>query len=105
MAEVSGQFGDHPVAYWVERLTEIGIGVAPVGSIEDGMTADWAVNRGMSVTREHEARGRVRTTGPSVVMGRTPVRVGTPASVPGSDAASVFGERAKELTAAGVLGS
>ena len=105
LAEVSGQFGEHSVAYWVERLTAIGIGVAAVGSIEDGMTTSWAVNRGMSVTREHEARGRVRTTGPSVIMGRTPVRVGAPASVPGSDASSVFGEQANELAAAGVLGS
>ena len=68
------------------------------------MTAARAVELGLSITREHEGRGRVRTNGPSVRMGRTPVQAGRPAMLPGSGAVEALGaERVRTLTAAGVV--
>ncbi len=97
------EFKARTVAEWVATLSAKGIGAAPVGSVEDAMTTPRAVELGLSVTREHEGRGRVRTNGPSVRMSRTPVSVGRPAMTPGSGAAEVLGERAPALSEAGVI--
>lgn len=97
------EFKARTEAEWVAMLSAKGIGVAPVGSVEDAMTTPRAVELGLSVTREHEGRGRVRTNGPSVRMSRTPVSVGRPAMTPGSGAAEVLGERAPALSEAGVI--
>ena len=97
------EFKRRTVAEWVEALTANGIGVAPVESVEVAMTLERAVRLGLSVTREHEGRGRVRTNGPSVRMSRTPTVVGRPAMLPGSAAAEVLGDRASRLSEAGVV--
>ncbi len=98
------EFKTKTVAEWIAKLTANGIGAEPVKSVEDAMTNPRAVKLGLSLTREHDGRGRVRTNGPSVNLSRTPVVAGRPAMLPGSAAPELLGERAKELTAAGVLG-
>ena len=97
------EFRANTVAEWVASLTAKGIGVSAVESVEEAMTNDRAVRLGMSITREHEGRGRVRTNGPSIQMSRTPTLVGRPAMQPGSAAAEVLGERESELSEAGVV--
>ena len=96
-------FRSQTVAEWVAELTAKGIGAAAVGSVEDAMTDERAVQLGLSITREHDGRGRVRTNGPSIKMGRTPVEVGRPAMLPGSAGAEVFGEQSDALSESGVL--
>ena len=97
------QFTERTVAEWVSDLTSKGIGASPVATVEDAMTNERAVAAGMSVTREHEGRGRVRTNGPSIKMSRTPVEVGRPAMSPGSAASEVFGDEANTLSESGAL--
>ncbi len=97
------EFRTRSVAEWIAELTATGIGAAPIESVESAMTAERAIRLGLSVTREHEGRGRVRTNGPSVRMSRTPVNIGRPAMLPGSAGAEVLGERASSLSEAGVL--
>jgi len=97
------EFATKTVAEWVSELTAKGIGASPVGSVEEAMTDYRAVANGLSVTREHEGRGRVRTNGPSIRMSRTPVTVGRPAMLPGSAAAHVLGDRSSDLSELGVV--
>ncbi|MCY3557941.1 MAG: CoA transferase [Chloroflexi bacterium] len=97
------EFRTRTVTEWVVQLTAFGIGAAPVGTIEDAMTNERAVRLGFSVTREHEGRGRVRTNGPSIRMGRTPTTIGRPAMLPGSAATEVLGERSEDLSELGVV--
>ena len=56
------------------------------------MESDWLTTRGISLTRDHDGPGRVRTTGPSPRLSRTPVRPGAPASAPGADGPAVLAE-------------
>ena len=98
------EFKTHTVEHWISELTAQDIGASPVGSVDDAMTAERAVANGFSVTRAHEGRGRVRTNGPSIRMGRTPASIGRPAMLPGSAASEVLGERSVALAEAGVLG-
>ncbi len=97
------EFKARSAAEWVAQLTARGIGAAQVGTIEDAMTNERAVRLGLSITREHEGRGRVRTNGPSIRMSRTPVTVGRPAMTPGAAAADVLGDRSRSLSEIGVV--
>ena len=97
------RFKEQTVAEWIAELTSKGIGASPVASVEAAMTNVRAVASGMSITRAHEGRGRVRTNGPSIKMSRTPVEAGAPAMSPGSAAAAVLGDRARDLTELGVV--
>ena len=68
----------------------------------------WLVDGGVSITRPHDGPGRVRTTGPSPRLSRTPVRPGEPASAPGSDGAAILeeaglGSEVPDLVRSGVL--
>ena len=101
----TADFKTRTVAEWIVELTARGIGAVAVGSVDDAMTNGRAVAHGLSITREHEGRGRVRTNGPSIQMSRTPVAAGRPAMLPGAAAHDVLGERADALAAAGVVQS
>jgi crotonobetainyl-CoA:carnitine CoA-transferase CaiB-like acyl-CoA transferase len=81
-----------PVDEAVARLLAAGVGAHPVLDVQTNMESDYLTTRGVSITRDHDGPGRVRTTGPSPRLSRTPVRPGAPASAPGSDAASVLAE-------------
>ena len=92
----------------VASVLAVGAGAHRVASVEDNMAGEWLTSRGVSITRRHDGPGRVRTTGPSAKLSRTPVSPGAPASAPGSDGAGVLEEvglssvRA-ELVAAGIM--
>ena len=91
-AELEWRLRARPLAHWLEHLRGAGVGATAVASTEDAMQSDYAVARGLSVTREHEARGQVRTTGPSAALSRTPAIAGRAAPIPGSDEQAILEE-------------
>jgi crotonobetainyl-CoA:carnitine CoA-transferase CaiB-like acyl-CoA transferase len=81
------------VANWVARLTSAGIGAHRCVTDLDALLQDpWVTAHQLSLTREHADIGLVTTCGPAPRLSRTPIRVGQPASRPGSDAPEVFSE-------------
>ncbi len=91
-ATLESAFATLTVDAAVDRLLAAGVGAHTVLDVQANMESDWLTGRGISLTREHDGPGLVRTTGPSPRLSRTPVRPGAPASAPGSDAASVLDE-------------
>ncbi|MBI2765201.1 MAG: CoA transferase [Chloroflexi bacterium] len=91
-AFLADRFALASVAEWVERLTAEGVGAHAALSVEEVMEDPWAVAHGLSLTREHDGMGLLRTNGPGQRLSRTPAIPGAPASVPGADAHSVFSE-------------
>ncbi|MDA0353844.1 MAG: CoA transferase [Chloroflexi bacterium] len=92
----------------VARLLQAGVGAHAVRDVQSNMEGDWLISRGISLTREHQGPGRVRTTGPSPRLSRTPVHPGAPASAPGADGNAVLREYGladdlPDLIASGVL--
>ena len=107
-AALEARFAVHTTGVAVEHLLAAGVGAHAVLGVDENMESDWLTSRGVSITRAHDGPGRVRTTGPSPRLSRTPVRPGTPASAPGADGAAVleeFGLTAdrERLVASGVL--
>ena len=89
-AALEGALADVTADDAVARLLAAGAGAHVVRSVVDNMEGDWLTARGVSITREHDGPGRVRTTGPSPRLSRTPVRPGAPASAPGADGAAIL---------------
>jgi len=92
----------------VAALLAAGVGAHAVRGVQENMESDWLIDGGVSITRPHDGPGRVRTTGPSPRLSRTPVQPGAPASAPGSDGAAVLEEaglasEVPELVRSGVL--
>ena len=56
------------------------------------MADPWVTAHELSLTREHDEIGLVTTCGPAPRLSRTPIRVGRPASKPGSDAHEILAE-------------
>lgn len=105
---LSERFATASVGDWVKRLNAAGIGAQPAIAVDELMESPWVIEHGLSLTREHDGVGLVRTNGPGQRLYRTPVVPGAPASVPGADAPSVFEEfglahQIEPLVAAGVL--
>ncbi len=98
-AELEWRIRSHPLAHWQEHLRGANIGVAPVITTADAMEAPYAIQRGLSITRDHEGRGNIRTNAPAAILSRTPTTPGQPAPVPGSNAVQILSEisRADEL--------
>lgn len=76
----------------VSKVLAAGVGAHPVRGVPENMESEWLTGRGVSITRQHDGPGRVRTTGPSPKLSRTPVRPGAPASAPGADGPAVLQE-------------
>jgi crotonobetainyl-CoA:carnitine CoA-transferase CaiB-like acyl-CoA transferase len=78
-------------AEWEKDLAIAGFGAHRViTEFDELMDSAWAKSRGLSLTREHDVIGPVRTSGPGPKLSLTPLSAGRPASKPGSDAASVL---------------
>jgi crotonobetainyl-CoA:carnitine CoA-transferase CaiB-like acyl-CoA transferase len=87
------RFADDTVGAWVARLTKAGIGAhRHIGTLDELMADPWVVAHELSLTREHDEMGLVTTCGPAPRLSRTPIRVGAPASKPGSDAYELLSE-------------
>ena len=88
---LESRFVSRPVSYWIEKLSEIGIGAHEVlNSVGDVMSHPWAVSHGLTLTRDHGDIGLVTTSGPSPRLSMTPVEPGIPAQRPGSNADAIM---------------
>jgi crotonobetainyl-CoA:carnitine CoA-transferase CaiB-like acyl-CoA transferase len=72
------------------------------------MDEPFAIEHGLSLTREHAGFGLLTTIGPAPRLSRTPVTPGAPASPAGSDARAILeehalGDRFQALVEAGVV--
>ena len=94
---------------WAGRLMEAGIGAQRViTNVRELMEDPWVQSHGLSITREHEEFGLITTCGPAPRLSRTPVRAGTPAARPGSDAREILeeaglGDEFERLVEAGII--
>jgi crotonobetainyl-CoA:carnitine CoA-transferase CaiB-like acyl-CoA transferase len=87
------RFARDTVDTWVTRLTKAGIGAHRyIGALDELMADPWVTAHELSLTREHDEMGLVTTCGPAPRLSRTPIRVGQPASKPGSDAYEILSE-------------
>ena len=81
------------VQAWVRRLNDAGIGAHRVVSTLGELLEDsWAINHGLSLTREHDEIGLVTGFGPSPRLSRTPVAPGRPAPKPGAQGREILEE-------------
>jgi len=98
-----------PVSYWVENLCSLGVAAHPIiNSVAEVMYQPWAVDHGLTLTRDHGDIGLVTTSGPSPRLSMTPVEPGIPAQKPGSNAAEIMrdyhmSEELPRLINAGVI--
>ena len=90
--ELATRFRSALAATWVERLLAAGCGAHRALNVDELMDAPRAQERGLSLTREHDGAGLIRTTGAAPMLSRTPVRAGRAAPAPGADAASILAE-------------
>jgi crotonobetainyl-CoA:carnitine CoA-transferase CaiB-like acyl-CoA transferase len=104
------RFAGDTVDTWVARLTRAGIGAHRyIGDLEELMQDPWVTAHDLSLTREHDGMGLVTTCGPAPRLSRTPIRVGRPASKPGSDGPEILtdigltDDEIKALIEAGVV--
>ena len=107
--KLEGRFFTRPVSYWVEKLSEIGVGAHEVlNSVGDIMSHPWAVSHGLTLRRDHGDIGLVTTSGPSPRLSMTPVEPGIPAQRPGSNADEIMkdyhmSEELPHLISSGVI--
>jgi crotonobetainyl-CoA:carnitine CoA-transferase CaiB-like acyl-CoA transferase len=92
-AALEQRFPKATVAQWVEQLVGAGIGAHRViNDTRELMDDPWAVEHGLSITRDHDGQGLVTTTGPAPRLSRTPVVPGRPAPPVGGDVLDVLRE-------------
>jgi crotonobetainyl-CoA:carnitine CoA-transferase CaiB-like acyl-CoA transferase len=95
-------------ATWVQLLQDAGIAAHASVDLEDVMEDPWAKEQRLSIVRDHPGIGAVRLVGPAPRLSRTPVRVTSPAALPGAHTRQVVEEiglhaRYEELLAANVI--
>ena len=104
------RFGAATLEEWTGRLNAAdGVGAHHVVSNTDElMELPYALDHGLSITREHEGWGRVTTIGPAARLSRTPVRPGPMAPPLGAHSREILAEvglggRADALIASGAV--
>ena len=86
-------FQSNSVQVWVQRLNDAGIGAHRVlPDVSELLDDPWAIDRGLSLTREHDEIGLVTGFGPSPRLSRTPVLPGRPAPKPGAQGREILEE-------------
>ncbi len=76
----------------VETLGTGGIGAHALVWMNELVESDAVSRRGLSVAREHERLGMMRTSGPAQWFSSSQTQAGRPAPLPGSDAESILGD-------------
>ena len=95
--------------FWVHRLASQGIDVAANVGIKDFRDLAHVREAGLIVTREHPGQGRADHLGNTAHLSSTPMRVGRPTPVLGSDADEILAdagcspERIAQLQDSGVV--
>jgi len=106
-AALKGRFATASVEDWVSRLTSAGVGAHHVvSSTDELMELPWAIDHGLSITRDHETLGTVTSIGPAARLSRTPTRPGPIAPILGQHSREILGEvglgdRAEALISSG----
>ena len=90
--ELSALFAAKPVSYWLERLNEAGIDAAENVGIGDFRDSPHVRKAGLVVTRDHIGRGMADHLGNTAHLSSTPMRVGRPTPVLGSDADEILAD-------------
>jgi len=80
----------------IAGLAAEGVAAHELTWLFDLMASPAAVERGLSVTRDHEKLGALRTTGPGPWYSGSRIHAGVPAPLPGRDAASVLSDIGRE---------
>ncbi len=88
-AMLEGRFAAASADIWVRHLVAAGLGAHKLTHVEDVMRDPWAVAHGLSLTREHQGVGMVRTIGPVPRLSRTKLVAGRPVPPPGGDGAEI----------------
>ena len=83
-------FSEQALDHWAHQLRACDAGIHRLITVQELMSDPWVVQHGLSLTREHENIGMVRTIGPVARLSRTPLVAGRPATPPGSDQAAVI---------------
>ena len=87
------RFQSDTVRAWVQRLNDAGIGAHRVlPALSELLDDPWAIDHGLSITREHDEIGLVTGFGPSPRLSRTPVVPGRPAPKPGAQGREILEE-------------
>ena len=90
---LEGRFQSDTVQVWVERLNDAGIGAHRVlQDVRELLDDPWAIDHGLSITREHDEIGLVTGFGPSPRLSRTPVLPGRAAPKPGAQGREILEE-------------
>ena len=85
-------FAAKPVSYWLERLNEAGIDAAENVAIGDFRDSPHVRKAGLIVNRDHTGRGMADHLGSTARLSSTPMRVGRPTPVLGSDADEILAD-------------
>ncbi len=86
-------FQSGSVQDWVQRLNGAGVGAHRVLPDTSELLDDpWAINHGLSITREHDEIGLITGFGPSPRLSKTPVAPGRAAPKPGAQGREILEE-------------
>ena len=89
---ISAAFGARPVSYWLERLNDAGIHATENVGIGDFRDSNDVRKAGLIVSRDHPGQGNADHLGNTAHLSATPMRVGRPTPVLGSDADEILAE-------------
>jgi CoA:oxalate CoA-transferase len=73
VATVEGELGQHPSAYWLEKLAAVGIPAGPVRVREQLIDDEQVVSNGFLTRLEHELVGGITVVAPPVAFSGTPL--------------------------------
>ena len=90
--ELSAVIAAKPVDYWLERLDEAGIDATRNVGLGDFRDLSQVRDAGLIVTRDHPGQGKADHLGNTAHLAATPMRVGRPTPVLGSDADEILAE-------------
>lgn len=104
------RFSQEPATYWLERLDRAGIPAGPINPVEEALTGEHVLARGMVVELDHPVAGLVRSLGNPIKLDGTPVAYRRPAPLLGQHTAEILtelgytGEELARLRGEGVVG-
>ena len=90
--ELSAVFATKPVSYWVKRLNDAGIDAVENVGIGDFRDSPHVRDAGLIVAREHPGQGKADHLGNTAHLSATPIRVGRPTPLLGSDADEILAD-------------
>ena len=90
--ELSAIFATQPVSYWLKKLNDVGIDAVENVRIGDFRDSRHVREAGLIVSREHAGQGRADHLGSTAHLSETPMRIGRPTPILGSDADEILAD-------------